>query len=138
MWITDGLYLTYEQALNNANIVFHFFKDKGYKIEDNGKSPIIENSSNQKESCGVLPQLLNEISEDELESYLTNPEFGAQEKYDGRNRILIRFYSRSSIYFVYHIGTCVYCGLHIPSGLLRKGRYDRLHKGLALFRRSCA
>ena len=28
--------------------------------------------------------------------------------------------------------------LHIPSGLLRKGRYDRLYKGLALFRRSCA
>ena len=33
MWITDGLYLTYEQALNNANIVFHFFKDKGYTKE---------------------------------------------------------------------------------------------------------
>lgn len=33
MWITDGLYLTYEQALNNANIVFNFFKDKGYTKE---------------------------------------------------------------------------------------------------------
>lgn len=33
MWITEDLYLSYEQALNNANIVFNFFKDKGYTKE---------------------------------------------------------------------------------------------------------
>lgn len=26
MWITDGLYLTYEQALNNANIEINFMQ----------------------------------------------------------------------------------------------------------------
>lgn len=34
MWISEPMsYLTYEQALNNANIVFNFFKDKGYTKE---------------------------------------------------------------------------------------------------------
>ena len=33
MWITGGVYLTYEQALNNANIVFNYFKNKGYTKE---------------------------------------------------------------------------------------------------------
>lgn len=34
VWITEPMYyLTYEQALNNANIVFNFFKDKGYTKE---------------------------------------------------------------------------------------------------------
>lgn len=32
-WITENIYLSYEQALNNANIVFNFFKDKGYTKE---------------------------------------------------------------------------------------------------------
>ena len=32
-WIDIQMYLTYEQALNNANIVFHFFEDKGYTKE---------------------------------------------------------------------------------------------------------
>ena len=33
MWITEDLYLTYEQALNNAKIVFKFFQNKGYTKE---------------------------------------------------------------------------------------------------------
>ena len=31
-WITEDLYLSYEKALNNAKIVFAFFKVKDYTL----------------------------------------------------------------------------------------------------------
>jgi bifunctional non-homologous end joining protein LigD len=36
----------------------------------------------------ILPQLLNEIEESELERYFTDPNYCAQEKHDGRRRML--------------------------------------------------
>lgn len=41
-----------------------------------------------KQPSIFLPQLLNEITEDELERYFTDPDFCAQEKHDGRRRML--------------------------------------------------
>lgn len=38
--------------------------------------------------ASVTPQLLNEIDEDELEKYITDPNFCAQEKYDGVRKMI--------------------------------------------------
>lgn len=43
----------------------------------------------QKESSGVLPQLLNPCTEDELEIYLKSDDWGCQEKYDGDRRLIL-------------------------------------------------
>lgn len=39
---------------------------------------------------GLRPQLLNEISEQEVEKYITDPNWCAQEKYDGKRRMMIK------------------------------------------------
>lgn len=60
---------------------------KGYTPEKSGV-PFIS-TVNEQRSVGWIPQLLNEIEESELEFYLKNPEFCMQEKFDGRNRLLL-------------------------------------------------
>lgn len=42
-----------------------------------------------KQSSGILPQLLNAVDEEELESFITDPAYWMQEKHDGR-RLLIQ------------------------------------------------
>lgn len=42
----------------------------------------------QEDTEPLLPQLLNEIEEDELESYLTDDSWGAQEKKDGKHLMI--------------------------------------------------
>lgn len=42
-----------------------------------------------KKASGFLPQLLNEIQEDEVEDYLTDTRYCMQEKFDGERRSLI-------------------------------------------------
>lgn len=37
---------------------------------------------------GLLPQLLNDLPEEEVESYLSNPAWGMQEKFDGERRMI--------------------------------------------------
>ena len=48
-------------------------------------TPVIK----QKESSGVLPQLLNPCTEDELKVYLCDDDFGCQEKLDGDRRLIL-------------------------------------------------
>jgi len=61
----------------------------GIQVSGSGCSvsdaPVIK----QKESSGVLPQLLNPCTEDELQAYLHDDEFGMQEKYDGDRRLIL-------------------------------------------------
>ncbi|MBV8226758.1 MAG: DNA ligase [Verrucomicrobia bacterium] len=60
---------------------------KGYTP---GKSGVPFQSTNREEkSTGITPQLLNPIDSTELSSFLGNPQFVLQEKFDGR-RALIR------------------------------------------------
>lgn len=44
----------------------------------------------EAKKTGVLPQLLNEIEESEIEKYINDPEWCAQEKYDGVRRMIIK------------------------------------------------
>lgn len=42
-----------------------------------------------RQSSGVLPQLLNTCDESELDYFINSPEWGAQEKYDGDRRLIL-------------------------------------------------
>lgn len=43
-----------------------------------------------KEDTGLRPQLLNEVSEYEVEKYIKDPNWCAQEKFDGKRRMMIK------------------------------------------------
>ena len=58
---------------------------KGYTIGENGSAY----TDTDKHFTGILPMLLNPITEEELPKYLQDDEWVAQTKYDGK-RILIR------------------------------------------------
>ena len=45
---------------------------------------------NLKADTGLRPQLLNEISEYEVEKYINDPNWCAQEKFDGKRRMMIK------------------------------------------------
>jgi len=60
-------------------------KAKGY-TEGEGGTPYT--GATDKQVSGVVPQLLNPIDEEQVEALLTNDDWCAQEKYDGRNRLL--------------------------------------------------
>jgi bifunctional non-homologous end joining protein LigD len=60
-------------------------KAKGY-TEGEAGTPYAGDSS--REVSGVMPQLLNPIDEDQVEALLENDDWCAQEKIDGRNRLL--------------------------------------------------
>src|SRR6266568_3263207 len=60
-------------------------KAKGYTEGQNG-TPY---SHSEKQSAGILPQLLNAIEEADMERLLHDDEYCAQEKFDGRH-LLIR------------------------------------------------
>ena len=58
---------------------------KGY-TEGEGCTPYT--GATDKQVSGVLPQLLNPIEEEQVEALLVNDDWCAQEKFDGRNRLL--------------------------------------------------
>ena len=58
---------------------------KGYTIGEDG-TPY---QHSDKQSTGILPQLLNPIESDQIEKFLNDPAYWLQEKMDGR-RLLIR------------------------------------------------
>lgn len=60
---------------------------KGYTPGEDGTP--YQQTSNEDRVTGILPQLLNPIQEDELNRFLEDPRWCAQEKYDGR-RVLVR------------------------------------------------
>jgi len=59
---------------------------KGY-IEDPHGKPFTGTTTEARDT-GIRPQLLNEIDERLLEKYMTDPEWCAQEKFDGRRRMI--------------------------------------------------
>jgi bifunctional non-homologous end joining protein LigD len=63
---------------------------KGYKPRNfsGSKAPVV--AVVESRDTGVRPQLLNEIEEEDIEKYLTDDDFCAQEKYDGRNRTIVK------------------------------------------------
>ena len=61
-------------------------KSGGYKPEGEQGTDI--NTVDDKVDSGIRPQLLNEITEDEAEVYITNDLYCAQEKYDGERRMI--------------------------------------------------
>jgi bifunctional non-homologous end joining protein LigD len=60
-------------------------KAKGYT---EGAAGTPYTGTNDKQASGVVPQLLNPVEEDQAGRYLTDDTWCAQEKYDGRNRLL--------------------------------------------------
>jgi bifunctional non-homologous end joining protein LigD len=60
---------------------------KGYTPGESGTP--YQTTAQEDRSTGILPQLLNSVSEAEAERLLSDPEWGLQEKYDGR-RMLVR------------------------------------------------
>jgi bifunctional non-homologous end joining protein LigD len=63
---------------------------KGYQVFGKPSGgPIRVLTENEARDTGVRPQLLNEIEETDVEKYLNDDQWCAQEKYDGRNRLLI-------------------------------------------------
>jgi len=72
---------------------------KGYK-EQGGVSPAVKNpalAAYQSRDTGVRPQLLNEIDEEDLERYLTDDAWCAQEKYDGRRRMFMSIHQGTEL-----------------------------------------
>jgi len=60
-------------------------KAKGYS---EGEAGTPYTGMTDKQVSGVVPQLLNPIAEDQVEALLANDDWCAQEKLDGRNRLL--------------------------------------------------
>ena len=58
---------------------------KGYTT---GEAGTPYTGATDKQVSGVLPQLLNPIEEEQVEALLVNDDWCAQEKFDGRNRLL--------------------------------------------------
>lgn len=61
---------------------------KGYKEVSTGGTTVITTAD--PTDTGFRPQLLNEIDEADLDNYINDPAWCAQEKYDGKRRALIR------------------------------------------------
>lgn len=61
---------------------------KGYKEVSTGGTTVITTAD--PTDTGFRPQLLNDIEEEDLEEYINDPSWCAQEKYDGKRRGLIR------------------------------------------------
>ncbi len=61
---------------------------KGYSPGAAGAA--FENTALEQRFTGIVPQLLNPISEEETEAYFTDPAFVAQQKYNGHRRLIKR------------------------------------------------
>jgi bifunctional non-homologous end joining protein LigD len=62
---------------------------KGYKPTGTASTGIGMNVAEERKDTGLRAMLLNPITEEDAERYLTDPDWCAQEKYDGK-RILVR------------------------------------------------
>ena len=62
---------------------------KGY-LPSGATNSAINVAQTGRTSSGILPQLLNEMTEEEAEEYITNDDYCMQEKYDGRRRLVHR------------------------------------------------
>ena len=83
----NSIALTYEKAEKVYNKLIGEKLNKGYK-EIGNKATIVQ--SVVKINSGFKPQLLNEIDESEVEEYILNSNYCAQEKFDGVRRSIIK------------------------------------------------
>lgn len=76
----------YEKA---KKILDKIVKEKTAKGYLPGESmPMSAGNTTEKKDSGILPQLLNPINEEEVEKYLKDDNYGAQEKKDGKRKFL--------------------------------------------------
>ncbi len=61
---------------------------KGYRIHGGGSAIAV--ADNAGRDTGLRPQLLNPVTEDEMEPYLCDNDWVAQEKFDGRRMLLVK------------------------------------------------
>jgi len=61
---------------------------KGYTSEEGGVP--FSSSVEETRDTGIRPQLLNEIDEADVEKFINDPAYCAQEKHDGRRRCLVK------------------------------------------------
>ena len=62
----------------------------GYQITSGGSMSNMTTSPTAKKSIGYIPQLLNPIDESDIQFYLDSDGWCMQEKFDGRNRLLLK------------------------------------------------
>jgi len=79
--------VSYEQAKKIFDKIIQEKTGKGYTVDPSGKV-FLGAIGSTKEDTGVRPQLLNPIEESEIEKYLKDDKWCAQEKFDGRRRLL--------------------------------------------------
>ena len=80
----------YINAKKIYNKVVNEKADKGYRPKSSPNSQSKAIDFTDPKDTEVRPQLLNEIDADDLEKYLSDPDWCAQEKYDGRRRMLLK------------------------------------------------
>lgn len=89
--LTTGTKTVTPVSLEKAQQVFNKLVSektgKGYVEDVNGK-PFSVGSVNEPRDTGLRPQLLNEIPEEEVGKYINSDLWCAQEKYDGKRRML--------------------------------------------------
>ena len=73
--------ISYTEALKTYRKLVASKKTKGYK--HSGTTPSVISTMEPKVHSGVQLQLLNEIPLEDVETYILDPEWFAQEKYDG-------------------------------------------------------
>lgn len=76
----------YDQAQKIYNKLIQEKTAKGYKEDPKGK-PLVAIITETRDT-GIRPQLLNEVDERLVERYMVDPEWCAQEKFDGRRRMI--------------------------------------------------
>ena len=89
--LTDGTKTPKPVPLTKAEAIFDKLvmekKAKGYTEGKEG-TPYV-GTAKEERVTGMVPQLLNPITEEEVEKYLDDPAWGAQEKIDGKH-IMVR------------------------------------------------
>ena len=61
---------------------------KGYQVSRSNGAAMPATTVSEKKATGILPQLLNEIEENQVATYIKDPNFCAQEKSDGRRKMI--------------------------------------------------
>lgn len=78
-------YVSLEKA---SNLLAGLYKEKTKKGYLDSGSPLSTLTASSKEKSGHLPQLLNAVSEDQMESLIANDNWVFQEKIDGERRMI--------------------------------------------------
>ena len=81
---------TYHSAKEIYEKIVSEKTQSGYKITSGGSMSNMTTSPTASKSIGFIPQLLNPIEETDIQFYLDNDGWCMQEKFDGRNRLLLK------------------------------------------------